>query len=197
MNLIRIITLSCLLTFSFKSANAQVGTVQDRWLLCGGAPAYFGAGWVRFGDIAGIGFNIQTTAGTWMNVFQSEKYEMGESRIYDNGRYSWKYDNKYEHDRGFITARLYLTMYREDFSTHLMYFGIGPGWSRDLFGFRRAGADGVVYVGDKVTLINATELEIGYLYDIGGFGLAIGLSAINASKSAQITFGIAFDFDDL
>lgn len=189
-----VIVLFFLSPTSIKSQNTSNG--GDRILLSTGVPSYLGLGWMKFGQYAGFGINFQSTYGTWLNMFQDEDYGMGDTRIYDDD-YSWEYEEgEYHHDRGFITFRLYITLSQDDYGiSNLFYLGVGPGWSRDLYGYNQSGSESLVYVEDRRTVVNATEWEIGYFYDMSGLSLTAGISAINFKHTPQLTLGIGFAVD--
>lgn len=186
-----------LLLSSSTVRSQQESNGGDRILITSGVPSYFGLGWMKFGQHAGFGINFQTTYGSWLNMFQEEDYGMGESRIYDDGEYSWEYEEgEYHHDRGYLTFRLYITLSQGEFKpSNLIYLGVGPGWSRDLYGYNQSGSESLVYVEDRRTVVNATEWEIGYYYDIDGLSLTAGVSAINFKHSPQLTIGLGFAVD--
>lgn len=161
----------------------------------GGTSSYMGVSYIRLGEYLGLGAAIAVNSGT-LAVNHADAFSMNEEGIKDGGEYSWRYNNAHEYDRGYITGRLFLNVGGYlDSKSSWVYFGIGPGWSRHYFGYDRSGSSDTEYVLDDTQSKQATELELGYTVINNNLVLAIGVSAINASKVAQLTFGIGFTFD--
>lgn len=172
---------------------AQEVTSKETLAYAGGAYSYIGGSYIYMGRNLGIGVTLALNEAT-LSINHEDAVIMKDGEIKD-WEHSYRYNEEFMYDRGFLTGRLYVRVGGSlDANSTWIYAGVGPGWSRYYYGYDRSEASETVYVLDNNLSKANTELEFGIAADLNGFHLSLGYGAVNASDASQVTWGIGFSW---
>lgn len=160
----------------------------------GGTSSYVGMGYIYYGTNFGIGVDLAGNIGTIETFPQGDRYEMNENEILDNGEHDWSYADIQSYDRGFLTFRLYGRLSGDEWTGEWLYAGIGPGWSRNYYGYDWSGGTNTEYVMNRGNSFFGTEIQAGYMYQLQEIFLLVGYSGIDFIEKPQVTFGFMIGF---
>jgi len=129
------------------------------------------------------------------NIFnESSSYDMSEGNI-DESYWSFVYNDKKEYRRASFTLGMTFLLAGDLDNVSLHGFvGIGYGVASYVYQYEQIGASGSfgdVWIKDTDLSREGLELEVGFILDIGGFDLLVGMTTLNFGES-MLTAGIGF-----